>query len=112
MVEAMRDQPDQPYELLMKSGADVVIVEADGARHHMSKAPAEHEPVVPPQTNIALLVMSVTLIAAADDIWRKHVVYEGDTFIGTAVAGDFSGDRLPDVICNSGGKTRLLVAPD
>src|SRR5205085_12331129 len=28
-------QPDQPYELLMKSGADVVIVEADGARHKM-----------------------------------------------------------------------------
>ncbi len=51
-------QPEQPYELLMKSGADAVIVEADGARHHMIKAPAEHEPVVPPQTNIALLIMS------------------------------------------------------
>jgi probable selenium-dependent hydroxylase accessory protein YqeC len=51
-------QPDQPYELLMKSGADVVIVEADGARHKMIKAPAEHEPVVPPQTNVALLMMS------------------------------------------------------
>jgi probable selenium-dependent hydroxylase accessory protein YqeC len=51
-------QPEQPYELLMKSGADAVIVEADGARHHMIKAPAEHEPVVPSQTNIALLIMS------------------------------------------------------
>jgi molybdenum cofactor cytidylyltransferase len=53
---------DQPYELLMKSGADVVIVEADGARHHMIKAPAEHEPVVPPQTNVALLMMSAEAI--------------------------------------------------
>jgi probable selenium-dependent hydroxylase accessory protein YqeC len=51
-------QPAQPYELLVKSGADVVIVEADGARHHMIKAPAEHEPVIPLQTNIALLLMS------------------------------------------------------
>ncbi|HEX6482877.1 MAG TPA: selenium cofactor biosynthesis protein YqeC [Ktedonobacteraceae bacterium] len=51
-------QSDQPYELLIKSGADVVIVEADGARHHMIKAPAEHEPVVPPQTNVALLMIS------------------------------------------------------
>jgi probable selenium-dependent hydroxylase accessory protein YqeC len=51
-------QPEQPYELLMKSGADAVIVEADGARHRMIKAPAEHEPVVPSQTNIALLIMS------------------------------------------------------
>jgi probable selenium-dependent hydroxylase accessory protein YqeC len=55
-------RPDQPYELLMKSGADVVIVEADGARHHMIKAPAEHEPVVPPQTNVALLMMSAEAI--------------------------------------------------
>src|SRR5436305_8100233 len=55
-------QPDQSYELLMKSGADVVIVEADGARHKMIKAPAEHEPVVPPQTNVALLMVSAEAI--------------------------------------------------
>ncbi|MFL5655649.1 MAG: selenium cofactor biosynthesis protein YqeC [Ktedonobacteraceae bacterium] len=55
-------QLDQPYELLMKSGADVVIVEADGARHGMIKAPAEHEPAVPPQTNVALLMMSAEAI--------------------------------------------------
>jgi len=51
-------QPEQPYELLVKSGSDVVIVEADGARHRMIKAPAEHEPVIPLQTNLALLLMS------------------------------------------------------
>jgi probable selenium-dependent hydroxylase accessory protein YqeC len=55
-------QPEQPYELLMKSGADAVIVEADGARHHMIKAPAEHEPVIPLQTNVALLMMSAGAI--------------------------------------------------
>src|SRR2546421_926134 len=53
-------QPNQPYELLIKGGADVVIVEADGARRSMIKAPAEHEPLVPPQTNIALLLTSAT----------------------------------------------------
>lgn len=55
-------RPDQPYELLTRSGADVVIVESDGARHRLIKAPAEHEPVVPPQTNIALLLMSAGAI--------------------------------------------------
>lgn len=55
-------QPDQPYELLTRGGADVVIVEADGAHHHMIKAPAEYEPVVPPQTNVALLLMSAEAI--------------------------------------------------
>ncbi|HLX39708.1 MAG TPA: selenium cofactor biosynthesis protein YqeC [Ktedonobacteraceae bacterium] len=55
-------QPDQPYELLTRGGADVVIVEADGARHALIKAPAEYEPVVPPQTNVALLLMSAEAI--------------------------------------------------
>jgi probable selenium-dependent hydroxylase accessory protein YqeC len=55
-------KPDQPYELLIKGGADVVIVEADGARHSMIKAPAEHEPLVPPQTTIALLLMSAAAL--------------------------------------------------
>jgi len=55
-------QPDQPYALLTRSGADIVIVEADGARHSMIKAPAEYEPVVPPQTNIALLLASAAAI--------------------------------------------------
>ncbi len=55
-------QPEQPYELLVKGGADVVIVEADGARHRMIKAPAEHEPVIPLQTNVALLLMSAEAI--------------------------------------------------
>jgi probable selenium-dependent hydroxylase accessory protein YqeC len=55
-------QPEQPYELLMKSGADDVIVEADGARHCMIKAPAEHEPMIPMQTNVALLLMSAEAI--------------------------------------------------
>ena len=55
-------EPEQPYELLVKSGADAVIVEADGARHRMIKAPAEHEPVIPLQTNVALLLMSAEAI--------------------------------------------------
>lgn len=49
---------EQPYELLSRGGADVVIVEADGARHLMIKAPAEHEPVIPTHTNLALLLIS------------------------------------------------------
>jgi probable selenium-dependent hydroxylase accessory protein YqeC len=55
-------QPEQPYKLLMESGADIVIVEADGARHRMIKAPAEHEPVIPLHTNVALLMMSAEAI--------------------------------------------------
>ncbi len=55
-------QPEQPYELLVRGGADAVIVEADGARHRMIKAPAEHEPMIPLQTSVALLLMSAEAI--------------------------------------------------
>lgn len=55
-------QPEQPYELLKKSGTDAVFVEADGARHRMIKAPADHEPVIPLQTSVALLMMSAGAI--------------------------------------------------
>jgi len=54
--------PDQYTLLLEQSAADAIIVEADGARHLMIKAPAEHEPVVPAETNIALLLMSADAI--------------------------------------------------
>lgn len=51
------------------------------------------------------------LAARAEEPWRKHVVHEGQ-HTSTAVAGDFTQDSKPDVISNSGGKTRLFVAPD
>ncbi len=60
------------------------------------------------------MVLPVSLVAvgssAAED-WQKHVVHEGLQTM-TAVAGDFTGDGLPDVIADSGNKTRLFVAPE
>lgn len=57
---------------------------------------------------MALLVSATT---AKADVWKKHVVHEG-LHTNTAVAGDFTGDGKPDIISNSGKKTRLFVAPD
>jgi len=36
--------------------ADYVLIEADGAKHLPLKAPAEHEPVIPPKTSLVLAV--------------------------------------------------------
>ncbi len=85
--------PEQPYELLVKSSADVVIVEADGARQRMIKAPAEHEPVVPPQTNVALLMLSAGAInqpLSAQVAHRPELVAD--------VAGISQGDRLSPAV--------------
>jgi hypothetical protein len=49
--------------------------------------------------------------SSADSAWRKHEV--SAAFANqTAIAADFSGDGLPDVVSNGGGKTWLFVAPD
>lgn len=57
----------------------------------------------------AILALIASPIFAQE--WKKHVVHKGHlTF--TAVAADFTGDKLPDVITDNGRRTRLLVAPD
>lgn len=43
--------------------------------------------------------------------WKKHVVSTG-RHANTAVAADFTGDGLKDVITTTAGKVRLFVAPD
>ncbi len=53
---------------------------------------------------------SVAASASAEAKWTKHVVHTG-FHTNTAIGGDFTGDGIPDVISNSGGKTRLFVAP-
>lgn len=50
--------PELPCLLLQQGGADLVIVEADGARHRKIKAPAAYEPVLPAQVRVVLLLLS------------------------------------------------------
>ena len=57
-------QPEQPLLCLQRGGAEVVIVEADGARHRRIKAPASHEPVLPLQTNLVLVLFSAEVLNA------------------------------------------------
>lgn len=68
---------------------------------------------VPVRLIAASLAISVAASGMAADptAWVKHEVFAGEQCL-TAVAGDFTGDGRPDVLCNSAGKARLLVAPD
>lgn len=47
--------PQDLYEALHLQ-ADVILCEADGSRHHPCKAPAAHEPVLLPESDIVLAV--------------------------------------------------------
>lgn len=64
-----------------------------------------------PFSRTLLIVFCVSSVWGAEPRWTRHVVYEGE-HTNTAIAGDFSGDGKPDIIANSGGKTRLFIAPD
>ncbi len=63
--------PDLAPDLLRASGADVLIVEADGARRRLLKAPAAHEPAMP---SGATVVMPVACLAAVGrPLAERHV---------------------------------------
>lgn len=47
--------PQDLYEALQLQ-ADVILCEADGSKHHPCKAPAAHEPVLLPESDIVLAV--------------------------------------------------------
>lgn len=52
-------------------GVDALIIEADGSRRLPFKAPAAHEPVVPPSTTILIPVVGIDVLGQALD--AKHV---------------------------------------
>lgn len=62
-------------------------------------------------TLIAVPLLLSSTSQAQESTWTKHMIHEGLQTM-TAVAGDFTGDGLPDVIADSGEQTRLFVAPD
>jgi hypothetical protein len=65
---------------------------------------------------ICVLVLGYWIVQTSTGVgqepgWKKHIIFEGARTM-TAVAGDFTGDGLPDVIADCDKKTRLFVGPD
>lgn len=56
--------PQDLYEALQMQ-ADVILCEADGSRHHPCKAPAEHEPVLLPDSDIVLAVAGMDALGCS-----------------------------------------------
>lgn len=50
-----------PHQVLgdLYAVADIVLIEADGAKHHSLKYPAAHEPVIVPETTEVILLMGL-----------------------------------------------------
>jgi molybdenum cofactor cytidylyltransferase len=59
--------PEWVDELWSAGVADLVIVEADGARRRKVKAPAAHEPVIPRSATLVVAVMGVAALGAPSE---------------------------------------------
>jgi len=53
---------DLPGHLLARADVDYVLVEADGSRMKPCKAPADHEPVIPPDANLVIPVAGIDAV--------------------------------------------------
>jgi molybdenum cofactor cytidylyltransferase len=76
--KAQSVSPALPARLLSRDDVDVVLVEADGARQLPVKAPAAHEPVIPPETTLLVPVVGIDALSAPlqDVAHRPRLVAE------------------------------------
>jgi molybdenum cofactor cytidylyltransferase len=74
-----------PAQLLAQPGVSFVLVEADGARMLPLKAPAAHEPAIPPQSNLVIPIVGIDALnhPIADTAHRPERVAE---LLGKSIA--------------------------
>jgi molybdenum cofactor cytidylyltransferase len=60
--KALGVPPTLPGQLLVRPDVDFVLVEADGSRMRPIKAPADHEPVIPPETTLVVPVVGIDAV--------------------------------------------------
>jgi molybdenum cofactor cytidylyltransferase len=101
--------PDLPARLLARLEVDWVLVEADGSRMRPVKAPAGHEPVVPPETTLLVPVAGIdALEGPLDQVAhrpeRVREILDGDAAYAQGLVIE---DHLTPA-----GLARLLVHPE
>src|SRR5690606_6331770 len=64
--------PEQVEALYLRDDVDAVIVEGDGSRNRPFKAPASHEPVVPPRTTHLVLMVGADAFGKRIDHENVH----------------------------------------
>ena len=94
--------PDEIDDLKAEAAADVILVEADGARHCALKAPAAHEPCLPRSSNTVIALTGGAPLggpANPDDIHRWPQF--------AAITGLCAGEPIDQVALG-----RLLAHPE
>ncbi|MEN8040272.1 MAG: selenium cofactor biosynthesis protein YqeC [Actinomycetota bacterium] len=93
--------PEAVDRLFAETTADYIIVEADGARSLLIKAPEEHEPVIPSTSTM------VVVVAALDALGQPI----SDVAHRPELVARLAGSR-PDAVLTVEGAARVLLHPE
>ncbi len=77
----------------LRSLADCVVIEADGARGRSLKAPASHEPVIPDETTLTVIVVGLDVLdhkLEAEHVHRLEIVIR--------LSGASTGTEVTDAV--------------
>lgn len=95
--------PAQFTDLLAETNADVILIEADGARGLPLKAPRAHEPVIPAETTLVVSIASLSVLGKplntdyvfnADAIIEQSGIAQNSPLKSAHLARILSDDRL------------------
>jgi molybdenum cofactor cytidylyltransferase len=90
------------YKFTKQHGMNLLI-EADGSRKHPLKAPAGHEPVIPPFIDIAAVVAGLSALGKPLAAHNVHRVEKFAELAGIKVGDEISSDALARVLNHEGG---------
>lgn len=79
--------PELPGQLLARPDVDFVLVEADGSRMRPIKAPAEHEPVIPPEATLVVPVVGMDAVGG-----RIEAVAHRPELVCSVIGKPYSAD--------------------
>ncbi len=102
--------PEAAFDLLKASGADVVIVEADGARSRLLKAPADHEPAMPPTASVVLPVASLLALGRPLSPRHVHRPERVTALLGIGLDETVSADHIARLLLHPNGGLKSAPA--
>ncbi|MCY4112850.1 MAG: selenium cofactor biosynthesis protein YqeC [Chloroflexi bacterium] len=94
---------DRASELRDAARADCVIVEADGARGRLLKAPADHEPSMPASASLVMPVVNLRAVGRRIDSEQVHRPEQVAALLGISVDGVIGPEHVPRVLLDESG---------
>jgi probable selenium-dependent hydroxylase accessory protein YqeC len=92
--------PDLICEIYTRNLADLILVEADGARQKLFKAPKDHEPVIPSCSSGCILVVNLAVIGKPLDERYVHRIQLVSEITGLAPGETLTPQAICEVINN------------